>query len=346
MKKMYQIKHQQNHLISKLFASVVFLLLFLIQASPVSARENSVYGIHLMNTGELDKAVELLNPTPNDEWNYVTVPLTLDDLKKEDEWKNFFAKAKEKKVIPIVRLMTRFDNGAWQVPSKKNVVDLFTFLDRFDWPTDQRYVIVFNEVNHAKEWGGKIDPQSYTDALSFTADWAHSEAKNYKVLPAAMDLAAPNGSSTKEAFSYLNEMLAYNPQIFDKVDYWNSHSYPNPAFSSSPTKTGQNSMRGFTHELAFLKTKTNKDFQTFVTETGWEENASTRRWLSSYYQYTSDNIWSDERVIAVTPFVLQGDPGPFSGFSFLDKEGKPTNQYRAYQSVIKQSLDKILAAKQ
>lgn len=345
MKSKHQAKYLKKKALNAVFAALCLSFAFFAGAQPVSARENSVYGIHLMNTGELDRAVELLNPAPNDQWNYVTVPLTLNDVEKLDEWQNFFAKAKEKKVIPIVRLMTRFDNGAWQVPSKKNVVDLFTFLGKLDWPTDQKYVIAFNEVNHAKEWGGSINPQSYTDSLRFTADWAHSEGADYKVLPAAMDLAAPNGNSTKEAFSYLNEMLAYDPQIFDKIDYWNSHSYPNPAFSSAPTKTDKNSMRGFTHELAFLKEKTSKDFQTFVTETGWEENNATRRWLSSYYQYTSEHIWSDERVIAVTPFVLQGDPGPFSRFSFIDKEGKPTNQYRAYQDVIKRSLEKILAEK-
>lgn len=343
MTKNYQAKNQLSFLSRVALTVVLTGGLFLAAGTPVSARENSVFGIHLMNTGELDKASELLNPSPNEEWNYVTVPITLDDLKKPDDWKHFFAQAKEKKIIPIVRLMTRFDNGAWQVPTKRNVVDLINFLSLYEWPNEQRYIIAFNEVNHAKEWGGKINPEEYADVLTFTADWAHSEGKNYQVLPAAMDLDAPNGSATKEAFQYLNEMLAYNPQIFDKVDYWNSHSYPNPAFSASPTKTGKNSMRGFATELAFVKDKTGKDFRTFVTETGWNENGTTRRWLSSYYQYTSDNIWSDEKVVAVTPFVLQGDPGPFSGFSFLDKNGKPTNQYRAYQEVIKQSLDKVLA---
>ncbi|MBW7944072.1 hypothetical protein H3C70_01590 [Patescibacteria group bacterium] len=342
----YQIRKKLAITLGRLGTFLLMGSLFLALSSPVEARENSLYGIHLMNTGELDKAAELLNPSPNEDWNYVTVPLTLDDLKKVDEWQAFLAKAKEKRLIPIVRLMTRFDNGAWQVPTKKNIVDLITFLSKLDWPTDQRYIIVFNEVNHAKEWSGKIDPQQYTDSLRFAADWAHSEGKNYKVLPAAMDLAASNGGTTKEAFKYLDEMLAYDPQIFEKVDYWNSHSYPNPAFSSAPTKTGKNTMRGFTHELAYLKQKTGRDFQTFVTETGWEDNYTTRKWLGSYYQYTADHIWSDERVIAVTPFVLQGDPGPFSGFSFIDKNGRPTTQYRAYQDVIKRSLEKVIAVKQ
>lgn len=313
--------------------------------SPIFAREHSVYGIHLLHLSELDAATTLLRPVESDTWSYVTIPLTLEDLKKESEWQDFFRKAREKKVIPIVRLMTKFENGAWAVPDKKEIIDMFTFLGKLEWPYEKKYVIVFNEVNHAKEWGGRIDPESYTDVLTFAADWAHTENKNYKVLPAAMDLAAPNGSETREAFDYLAAMHAYNPEVFHKVDYWNSHSYPNPGFSSSPERTQKNSMRGFIHELAFVKEKTGRDMQTFITETGWSENGANRRHLSAYYQYTADHIWSDERVIAATPFILQGDPGPFSGFSFIDRHGKPTEQYSAYQNVIRRSFEKILAEK-
>lgn len=319
--------------------------LFFGQVSPLLAREHSVYGIHLLHLSELDAATTLLHPVENDTWAYVTIPLTLDDLNKESEWQDFFRKAKERKIIPIVRLMTKFENGAWTVPDKKDIVDMFTFLGRLEWPHEKKYVIVFNEVNHAKEWGGRIDPESYTDILSFAADWAHTEASTYQVLPAAMDLEAPNGSTTREAFNYLQAMHSYNPEIFHKVDYWNSHSYPNPGFSTSPERTGKNSMRGYIHELAFVKEKTGRDMQTFITETGWTENGATRRHLAAYYQYTADHIWSDERVIAATPFILQGDPGPFSGFSFIDRNGKPTVQYDAYQAVIRRSFEKILAEK-
>jgi len=195
-------------------------------------------------------------------------------------------------------------------------------------------VIVFNEVNHAKEWGNKIDPEGYVEVLRFASNWAKSEAKNYQVLPAAMDLAAPNGSATAEAFTYLEKMYEADDRIFGYLDYWNSHSYPNPAFSASPEATAKNSVRGFVHELAYLKEKTGRELQTFITETGWVENKNTRRWLDSYYDYTASNVWSDPRVMAVTPFVLQGDPGPFSGFTFIDKENKPTLQYQAYKNAI------------
>ena len=231
-------------------------------------------------------------------------------------------------------MVSEFDGKSWTIPTRKNITDQITFLSQFDWPHDEKYIIVFNEPNHKSEFGGIIDPVQYTKILKFTADWAHTEDLNYKILPAGLDLAAPNGLFTMEAFNFISRMLKSDKDIFDNIDYWNSHSYPNPGFVSSPTRTGKNSMRGFKYELDYLKKNLNKDFKVFITETGWINNAITSRWLDYYYQYSADHIWSDDRVIAITPFILRGDPGPFSGFAFIDRHSKPTKHYSAYQKVL------------
>lgn len=320
----------------KLLAILLAFSIFALSSTRVFAVEGSVLGIHILHPSEAPKAKELLKAGQNqDDWHYVTIPLSLNDLNRQDEWKSFFKYAKENKLIPVVRLTTKFENGAWSVPNKRNIVDLIDFLSELEWPTDERYIIVFNEVNHAKEWGNRLDPAEYADVLRFTSNWAKSEGKNYRVLPAAMDLAAPNSGVTREAFNYLEQMWNHDNSIFAYVDVWNSHSYPNPAFSSSPERTEKNSVRGFIHELNFLKQKTGKDYKTFITETGWVENAATRRHLDAYYTYAAQHIWSDPRVIAVTPFVLQGDPGPFAGFTFVNRSGQPTRQYMAYQNILK-----------
>ncbi len=303
-------------------------------AQPVQAKEGQVLGIHILRPDELTQASALLQNSENEDWQYVTIPLSLNDLEKQAEWQTFFDEAKTRRVIPLVRLVTRFENGAWQVPTRRDVTDLIHFLDTLNWPTDQKHIIVFNEVNHKAEWGGNLNPEEYSQILEFTSNWAHTNQSGYVVLPAAMDLAAPNGKDTMEAFTYLKQMLAANPEIFKVVDAWNSHSYPNPGFSSSPTRTAQNSLRGFEHELAFLKQHTGTDYQVYITETGWIENRQTARWLESYYSYAMQHIWSHPQVVAVTPFVLRGAPGPFSGFSFLDKNDKPTIQYTALQKAL------------
>lgn len=326
----------------RLFGSLILASLFMFVggfgSQPAQAAEGEVLGIHILHPYELDRATELLKPesSDDDQWHYVTVPFALDQLKNQAEWQDFFNKARDKKVIPLVRLVTKYENGAWQVPNKWQIAQQISFLSALDWPTDERHIIVFNEPNQAHEWAGQIDPAGYAQVLEFTARWAKNENKGYKVLPAGMDLAAPHGPRTAEAFWYLDQMLAENPAVFDSIDYWNSHSYPNPGFVSSPERTDKQSLRGFEHELTYLKKKTGRDFEVYITETGWRETAYTRPWLPQYYQYALQHVWSDARVKAVTPFVLQGDPGPFAAFTFIDQVGNQTLQYQAYHQLVKQ----------
>ena len=307
--------------------------LLLTRVSPVQAGQ--VLGVHILRPEEIEAADQLLSvANTQDDWQYLTIPLSLNDL-DIDRWQHFFNRARQLHLIPIVRLVTRFQSGVWQIPTRKNITDQIGFLNRLDWPTDQHYLVVFNEVNHAPEWGGQLDPGGYAQILRFTSAWAKSESQNFIILPAAMDLAATTGVQTREAFAYLEGMRQADPEIFSYIDLWNSHSYPNPAFSAAATRTGQNSLRGFEQELAYLKKYTNRDFEVIITETGWSANRSTLPWLESYYTYALTYVWSHPQVRAVTPFVLQGDPGPFSSFTFLDQRQQPTAQYLALQAALK-----------
>ena len=103
------------------------------------------------------------------------------------------------KFQPIVRLVTRFEHDAWIVPTRKDIVDMVAVLSKLDLPQpSERIVIIFNEPNHTKEWGGHIDPVEYAQVLQFAADWMHTEMLGYVVLPAGLDLDAPNGKTTME----------------------------------------------------------------------------------------------------------------------------------------------------
>lgn len=325
-----------KNIVKILVVLALWLSAFSALNQPIFA-QGSVLGVHILHPGELEQAKQLIVTTDPASWHYVTIPLTLADVGQTEKWQTFFDEAKQDQIIPIVRLTTRFENEAWQVPSREEVIRLLEFLNQLQWPTAERYVIVFNEVNHAKEWGGKLDPAGYAAVLRFTSQYARALSTEFQILPAAMDLAAPNGKTTMEAFTYLRAMRSADPDVLNLVDYWNSHSYPNPAFSSSPERTTQNSLRGFTHELSFLKQETNRDFQVFITETGWVESNATRRWLESYYTYALQHVWSDPRIIAVTPFLLRGDPGPFAGFSFFDKDNQPTDQFTALRKALEKN---------
>ena len=294
-------------------------------------------GVHILHPGEITDAAALIKTEANrDQWTYVTLPLSHDDLERHDEWQAAFTEAKKHRINPIVRLTSRFDPqlNAWSVPTRGEIIQLFHFLSRLEWPQDAKFIIAFNEPNHASEWGGQLDPAGYAKVLNFITHWAHTEHYGYRVLPAAMDLAAPNGPDTMEAFGFLDGMLAANPHVFDNIDYWNSHSYPNPAFSASPERTGQNSLRGYQYELAWLQEKTGLTRFVFITETGWDDNRATNSHLASWYAIAREQIWSDTRILGVTPFVLRGDPGPFAGFTLIDRNNFATTQYEAYAAQI------------
>ncbi|MEX0896101.1 MAG: glycosyl hydrolase [Patescibacteria group bacterium] len=336
------IRKYQLALFTALFLFFTSVALSAVFAAVVSER-TSVMGMHLMNVGELEEVKPLISHGSDEEtWQYVTIPFILSDVEKADEWQEFFDDARELQIIPLVRLASRYDpdSDSWIVPTRRDITRQIEVLSALDWPTKHRHVMVFNEVNHAKEWENEIAPAEYAQVFLFTSQWLHSEQKNYVVLPAAMDLAAPNGPVTREAFAYLEEMRAAQPDVFEHMDAINSHSYPNPGFSSDPYRTGQNSLRGFEFEIAYFKEHTNKDFPVYITETGWEDNARTRYRLHEYYEYALENIWSHSQVVAVTPFIFRGDPGPFSGFSFVKGDGTPTRQY----SALEQALGRVLGS--
>ena len=165
---------------------------------------NNKYGIHVIDENDLDSAAALVNSSSGD-WGYVTIVITEKEMDGR-LWQKFFDECQQAKFIPLVRLASKPEGAVWKIPNRHELVSLISFLSALNWPTDQKYIMVLNEVNHAQEFGGKIEPAEYVEILEFTSLWAHSENKNYQVLPAAMDLAANNSVETREAFAYLQAM--------------------------------------------------------------------------------------------------------------------------------------------
>lgn len=296
-------------------------------------------GMHVLRPQEIENVVREFAPYRlENQPIYVTLPFALDDIHRLNDWQKAFVFAKQNNVIPLVRIATRFDQeqGAWEVPTKKNIIEISAALNRLNWPQETRHVILFNEPNHAKEWGGRIDPHEFARITDFALNWFGTEQAKYAVLPAGLDLAAPDGNNTKEALGYWREVLGSKPEILDKIAAWNSHSYPNPAFSAPPDRWGKNSLRGFTNELAFLKQFSDREWDVFITETGWDTSTRLEPKLKQYYLIAANKIWSHPQVKVVTPFIFAGSPGPFSGFSFFDETGKPTNQWKAFAAMLSQ----------
>jgi len=242
---------------------------------------------------------------------------------------------KKLELIPVIRLATVMTDKGWEEPSLYQSLDFANFLNDLDWPTQNRYVIVFNEPNHASEWGGRLDPAAYAYILKYTSQIFKSRSKNFFVLPAGLDAAAPNGYGCLNLYNFLNQMAAAEPDVFDFIDGWNSHAYPNPGFSGSPYDKHSQSIISYRHELAYLRNFTAKDLLIFITETGWDSRRVSEETAGRYYQIAYKDIWSDEAIVAITPFLFYAGDGPFTAFSLLKPNNEPKSAYYSIKNLAK-----------
>lgn len=330
-------------LILSLLFCIILYSLFVVPSTKVYAIEdprllpNNKFGIHILFPSELSSAAKLINSNGGD-WGYVTIPIQATD-RDLVKWQSFFDQAKLLHITPIIRLATDgdyFNTKVWRKPSSDDVLDFANFLDSLDWPTKNRYVSVFNEVNRGDEWGGNANPEEYAQLLSYAATIFKSKNEDFFILSAGLDNAAPNqGTTYMNEYTYLQQMQAAVPGIFSQIDGFTSHSYPNPGFSQPPSTNTTKSIYSFIHEKELVDSYANKSLPVFITETGWTANNISDETRANYYLEAFKNAWNDPNIIAVTPFLLQGSGGPFEQFTFIKPDQSETKQYQAYKSIIK-----------
>jgi len=325
-----------------LFSIVLILSLFsLIQPAVVSGQEQiNKFGIHILEPADLDKARELVNSAGGD-WGWVTVVIRDDEMNFE-KWQDFMDQCREKHLVPIVRIATHTQNSYWVKPKMEEAETWTNFLSSLNWPTQDQYVIIFNEPNHAKEWGGEVNPREFARIFTEYSAKLKGKNQNFKILNAGLDLAAPNSKETMDAYYFLREMKAEVPDIFEKLDGWASHSYPNHGFVGKPWETGKVSIKGYEWELWVLKNHfgLQKTLPVFITETGWPSGTKyyDEVTAATYLKDALERVWlEDDRVVAVTPFVLNYQSELFAPFSWFDKDGQPYPQYNLVKSMPKES---------
>ena len=306
----------------KLLSLVIILSVWLMSAPAVLATNGNKLGVHILETEELSEVAKLLP-----DGGFVTVPVRLDQL-GEIKWQKFFDEADKFRFIPIIRLATSHNGKYWERPTKYDIVKFAGFFSKLDWHRGELIVIAFNEPNHAPEWGGKVDPANYGASLTFLVDWFATEPKQYLVLPAALDAAAGNSPATMALNLFLERLISEFPETIDKLAGWNSHAYPNPGFAGNPTDSHKMSVRSYQYELDEIKKRTGKDLPAYITETGWDQNKVKMKLIPQYFQFAYQKIWQpDDRVMAITPFLFNAQTMPFSAFSLLDTNEKPTLVY-------------------
>lgn len=323
-----------------LLAIFVFLVLAFTSVKSAFAIEdptaspNNKFGIHIIDENDLDMAHDLVNSSGGD-WGYVTVVIR-EDERSVDRWQTVFNKLRRKHLIPIIRIATKQGAKGWEKPKEDEFGNWTTFLNSLNWVVKNRYVIIGNEPNQAHEWGGEMKPDEYAAYLKSFSNFLKSASNDFFVLNAGFDAAAPNSKGTMTEEKFIREMVKSDPNVFEKVDGWVSHSYP-MADKSIFSQTGRGTVRTFQWELELLSSLgINKHFPIFITETGWKHSAdgsSTN--IGPLIKETFNTAWSDDRIVAVTPFLLNYKADPFLAFSWLKPDNTPYDFYSETQSIPK-----------
>lgn len=312
---------------------------------------NNIFGIHIIDANDLEDAARLLNSSGGD-WGYVTIVIREDD-RDTNKWQQTFDKMRELRLIPIVRLATKPQGPAWKKPTIEDADSWMKFLSSLNWVVQNRYVILFNEPNHANEWGASVNPSEYAKIARAFRDSLKGNSEDFFVLPAGFDVSAPNGSGTMDAGQFFEGMEKAVPGIFRSFDGWTSHSYPNPGFSGSPQASGRMSIRSFQWELSSLsKFGVRQNLPVFITETGWvhkeglpagrqgKENkvlGITSETVGEFFKLAFNSAWRDQRIVAVTPFVLNYQDKPFDTFSWRKHDSAEFySQYEIVQALAKE----------
>ncbi len=292
---------------------------------------NNRFGIHIIQAtpDESSPAAKLVNT--NGDWGYITVLIKSND-RSHEKWQEFFNDLRRKHLIPIVRLATQPEGNYWKRPYSGEEQAWADFLDALNWPTKNRYITVYNEPNHAGEWGNKVDARSYAEALDKTITTLKLKSQDFFVLNGGLDASAPSQlPQYEDEIPFMKEMNNAVPGIFEKLDGWVSHSYPNPAFAGSPDAMGRGTIRTWFWELQQLRNLgVTKNLPVFITETGWRhaEGLNYDRSLPSadtvtgYYKQAFESAWNTSRIVAVTPFLLSYQETPFDHFSFKKITGE------------------------
>lgn len=332
----------------KFLVTILAAFLFLISATPTAAiinplaTPNNKYGIHIVDENDLENAAPLVNTSGD--WGYVTMVITQTDRSK-DKWQKVFDQMRNLHLIPIIRIATRPIGDRWEKPKMEDAKTWADFLNNLYWVTKNRYVILFNEPNHANEWGGTINPSEYAEILKIYSLSLKQASADFFVLPAGLDASAPNGSSTMDEVDFLREMVFSQPDILLSIDGWASHSYPNPGFSGKVTDTGRGTLQTYLWEFTILKSLgLARKLPVFITETGWahREGSNNKSYypaavVASFMTAAAQNIWNDEQIVAITPFILNYQSYPFSQFSWAlpNRENEFYPFYYTYKSLAK-----------
>jgi hypothetical protein len=301
---------------------------------------NNKFGLYIYaeNKTFFEKAKELVNSKGGD-WGYVLIPYNVSDYDNE-KWERVFEQLRSKHLIPVIQLW-----GIKIDDYKKQTEEAAAFLNRFPWPIRYRYISVYNEPNDSKFWQGRTNPEEYAQVLSYTFRKFKEENVEFFIMNGALNVTAPSDGQHIDAFDFMWRMNKAEPGIFEKLDGWASHPYPQPNFAGNPRDRGRWSIRAYEDELNYLKNSlgVSKELPVFITETGWA-HAEGKNYNSGFLSVSQvaknikiayEDVWlKDPRVRAVMPFTVAYD-APFDHFSWVNEDYVPYEHFDEVKKIRK-----------
>ncbi|OGC60677.1 hypothetical protein A3K34_02595 [candidate division WWE3 bacterium RIFOXYC1_FULL_40_10] len=310
------------------------------EAIPANWGANNKVGLYIYaeNKQFFEKADELVNSNGGD-WGYVLLPYNVKDY-DQSKWQAVFERLNDRHLIPVVQLW-----GLDKESYPQDTREAARFLNSFAWPIRYKYISVYNEPNSADFWFAPPDPAEYARVLDFTIRTFKEENPDFFVMNGAFNVSAPTNSSYIDSFVFMRRMNQEIGGIFEKLDGWASHPYPQPNFAGSPDAKGRWSIRAYEAELEYLKNTigVTKTLPVFITETGWAHAEGTNYnstylpvdTVSDYFVRAFNEVWlKDDRVRAVMPFTVRYG-APHDHFSWLNDDYVPYKHFDAVKQIKK-----------
>ncbi len=174
-------------------------------------------------------------------------------------WVNFVSACYQRQLVPVLRIATMMQNGAWVKPTPDAPGDYTSFANAVKRviqglpldPVLPLYVEVLNETNNNGEWSWQANPTEYAHVLEDVAVALHAIGPRVKVLNGAL---SPGGDY--DNLLYIRAMFAAVPTLGNHLDGWASHTYsgdpPERNNHNGNAVNPRSAIDAYTTELAVL----------------------------------------------------------------------------------------------
>jgi hypothetical protein len=274
-------------------------------SSPTGDQRNNPIGINVIRWTEnqyLWAASDLVNSAGGD-WGYITITLVDQDRNDPSRLQRILNQCAHRHLTPIIRVATRFDlrTATWSRPEWDGPYRWRELFSDLQWPTTLKYVVVGNEPNLGREWGGEVDPGGYARYLDKWLE-AFADDPSFRIFNGALD--ASNDTSMPDRmdeFEFIDAMREEVPSLVDRLHGWASNPY-HFWWGTEARFT----YKAYEAELDYL----GRDMPVIVMEFHAFE-IDEPRMVAEYYAEAYDYWLADPRIIAITPFFWNPESDSF-----------------------------------